>query len=165
MCSSCFCSKYRHRLPAPMDCMVGDDYHVRLYSQVECGIGDGHPFYLGFTSVLRRRWSPSSSRFKFQLAGNWGAVWLLSTMHRFLCLLQALLSFSRSTVLLTSVLKCFVFTGHFLFEVFFLSCSFSLKSKYMLLLCCCSQCDCSFFIRAARLAIHSMKDCHEIYSA
>ena len=55
MCSSCFCSKYRHRLPVPMDCMFGDDHHVRLYSQVECGIGDGHPFYLGFTTVLCRR--------------------------------------------------------------------------------------------------------------
>ena len=86
MCSSCSCSKYRHQLPAPMDCMVGDDPPIRLYSPAEYGIMWVKAvirFHPGFTSMLRRRWSPSSSWFKFQQAGNWGAVWLLSPMHKF----------------------------------------------------------------------------------
>ena len=120
MCSSCSCSKYRHRVPAPMDCTVRDAHPVRLYrySPAEYGIEDSHPFYLGFTSMLRR-WSPSSSRFNFQRAENWGAVWLLSTMPgQVLCLLLVLLSFSCLMVLFISVLKCVVFTSHFLSSAF-----------------------------------------------
>ena len=70
MYSSCSCSKFRSLLPAPMDCMVGDDRPVRLYTSAE--YGDRRPFYLGFTSVLHGRWSPFSSRFKFQHAETVG---------------------------------------------------------------------------------------------
>ena len=46
MCSSCSCSKYRHWLPALMDCAVRDDRPVRLYSPAEYDIEDSHTFYI-----------------------------------------------------------------------------------------------------------------------
>ena len=77
-------------------------------------------------------------------------VWLLSTLHTIfcVCLLLAFLSFSHSKVLLTSVLKCFVT----LFSVLFVVLSFSGWNQNMFALCCRSQYDCSFFIRAASVA-------------
>ena len=132
MCSSCSCSKYRHRLPAPMDCMVWDDHSIHLCSPAEYGIEGSRPFHLDFTSVLRRRWSASSSRFKFQQAGNWGAVWFLSTLHTFFfvfitCI--AIIFTFEGFVDLSSEVLC-VYRSPFILSAF-LSCSFRLKSKYV----------------------------------
>ena len=169
MCSSCSCSKFRHLLPAPMDYMVGDDCNVHLYSSAEYGIGDSHPFILAsprcFAEDNRplRHGSSSTSR-------NCGAVWLLSTLHTFFVFIAGIaviFTFDDLMVLLISVLKCFVFTGHFISSAFCLFVSGWIQNMFHL--CCCSQHECSFSSAASSLLqqalLHSTKDYHENYSA
>ena len=161
MYSSCSCSKFRSLLPAPMDCMVGDDRPVRLYTSAEYGIGDRRPFYLGFTSVLHGRWSPFSSRFKFQQA---------ETVGRYDCYLRytsvcvyhieaVTFTFDGLMVLLIKVLKYFVLTGRFILSVFFLPFRFRLNLKCFIYVVTASTSAASSFTQQASL--HSTKDYHE----
>ena len=133
MCSSCSCSKFRHLLPAPMDCMVGDDRPVRLYSSAEYGIGDSHPFYLGFTSVLHGRWSPYSSRFKFQQAETVGryncylryasvCVYYLHCCHFHVWWFNGFVDLSSEVLCVDRSLyfKCFVFLFQFELKICFM---------------------------------------------
>ena len=101
---------------------------------------------------------------------NCGAVWLLSTLQKCLCLLLALLSFHiwwfDGFVDLSSKVLCVC-------RSLYLRCFFCLFVsgwiQNMFHLCCCSQRECSFLSTASSLAQqaspHSTKDYHENYSA
>ena len=109
-----------------------------------------HPSYLGFTSVLHRRWSPSSSRFKFQQAETvgWYDCDLISQVFVFITSIAVIFTFDDFVNLSSEVLCVF---RSFYFESFF--CLFiSGWIQNMFPLCCCSQHECSFFISAASLA-------------
>ena len=126
MCSSCSRSKFRHLLPAPMDCMVGDDCHVRLCSSAEYGIGDSHPFILASPRCFAEDNRPLRHGSSFNKQKLWGGMIAIYIAHIFfLRLLLALLSFSRLMVLLISVLKCFLPVT--LFQVLFLCFCFRLN--------------------------------------
>ena len=152
MCSSCSCSKHRHQLPALMDWTVRDDHPVHLYSPAEYGVEDSHPFHLGFTSVLRRRWSPSSSRFKFQQAEPEGRYDFYLHCTRFFCVFcQHCRQFHirRFFFWPSSEVLC-VYRSLFILSAFCLVLSGSIQNMFPL--CCCGQYDCSFFIISASVA-------------
>ena len=165
MCSSCSCSKYRHRLPARMDCMVWDDNSVHLYSPAEYGIEGSRPFHLDFTSVLRRRWSPSSSRFKFQQAGNWGAVWFLSTLHKFLCVYCLhCFHFHIQRFCLPQFWSALCLPVTFYFKCFFVL-FFQVEIKLCFLcVVAASTTAASSLTVEQQASLHSTKDYHKIYS-
>ena len=99
---------------------------------------------------------------------NCGAVWLLSTLCKCLCFLPAaaLLCFSHSMVLLIRILKCFVFTRHCMWSVFFVFLFGWIHNIFAFVLLQPPGLQ-KFFIGAARLAtLHSTKTgYHEIYGA
>ena len=164
MYSSCSCSKYRHWLPTPMDCMVWDDHPVRLYSQTEYGIDDSHPFYLRFTSLLRRRWSPSSSRFKFQQAESEGRYDFYLHCTSLLCLILELLLFFTSDgfVHRRSEVLC-VYQPLFISSAFFVFLSGWIQN--ICFHCVVAAGTTTVSLLEQQALQHSTKDYHEIYSA
>ena len=163
MYSSCSCSKFRSLLPAPMDCMVGDDRPVRLYSSAG--------WYWRQTSVLSRLHLSASRKMitlfvtvQVSTSRNRGAVWLPAIYLHYtsVCVyyIEAVtFTFDGLMVLLIKVLKYFVLTGHFILSVFFLPFCFRLNLKCFIYVVTASTSAASSFTQQASL--HSTKDYHE----
>ena len=117
MCSSCSCSKFRHLLPAPMDCMVGDDCHVRLCSSAEYGIGDSHPFILASPRCFAEDNRPLRHGSSFNKQKLWGgmiAIYIAHIFFAFIASIAIIFTFHGFVDLSSQVL----FTGHFISSAF-----------------------------------------------
>ena len=149
-------SKFRHLLPAPMDCMVPSVF-IHQQSMVletvtrfisaspQCFTEDDHPLRHGSSFNKQKLW------------GGMIAIYV-TQVFVFITCIAVIFTFDGLMVLLISVLKYFVLTGHFILSAL----SFvSVWTQNMFHVCCCSQHECSFFIDAS---LHSTKDYHENYS-
>ena len=166
MCSSCSCSKFKHRLPAPMNCMVGNDRPVHLYSSAECGTGD---VIINFISASPRCFTEDDRPLRHGSSFNqqklWGGMIAIYFAQVFvfitsITVISCLMAWWFCWPQFWSVL-CLSIT---LFQV--LSCLFFFRLNSNICFICVVAASASAASSLAQQAsLHSMKDYHGNYSA